>query len=193
MEKYKMILMTEEKMAREVTLGVIVTRPLTVWHYIIPGMFIIDFLRRGSALRRYTEHFMFPRKLAIDAAQALAQGEPKTDVLAHIENDTRAWLNSLDLYTPELLQAQMAVIKLLIEHYGKLLKVDGFSVYGLIKAAYESRQGFQAFVEELTAAENEVDRELIARAGETEKLKAKISAEQQQIKQRREKILDDVF
>jgi hypothetical protein len=47
MEKYKMILMTEEKMAREVTLGVIVTRPLTVWHYIIPGMFIIDFLRRG--------------------------------------------------------------------------------------------------------------------------------------------------
>ncbi len=87
----------------------------------------------------------------------------------------------------------MAVIKLLIEHYGKLLKVDGFSVYGLIKAAYESRQGFQAFVEELTAAENEVDRELIARAGETEKLKAKISAEQQQIKQRREKILDDVF
>ena len=73
MEKYKMILMAEEKMAREVTLGVIVTRPLTVWHYIIPGMFIIDFLRRGSALRKYTEHFMFPRKLAIDAAQALAQ------------------------------------------------------------------------------------------------------------------------
>ncbi len=193
MEKYQMILMDEEKFAREVTLGVIVTRPLSVWHYIIPGMFIIDFLRRGSALRRYTEHFMFPRKLAIDAAQALAQGELKTDVLAHIENDTRAWLNSLDLYTPELLQAQMAVIKLLIEHYGKLLKVDGFSVYGLIKAAYESRQGFQAFVEELTAAENEVDRELIARAGETEKLKAKISAEQQQIMQRREKILDDVF
>ena len=74
MEKYKMILMTEEKMAREVTLGVIVTRPLTVWHHIIPGMFIIDFLRRGSALRRYTNHFMFPRKLAIDAGPGPCSG-----------------------------------------------------------------------------------------------------------------------
>jgi hypothetical protein len=36
MEIYKMILMAEEKMAREVTLGVIVTRPLKVWHNIIP-------------------------------------------------------------------------------------------------------------------------------------------------------------
>ena len=59
MEKYNMILAAEEQFAREVTLGVIVTRPLTVWHYIIPGMFIIDFLRRGSAIRRYNKHFIY--------------------------------------------------------------------------------------------------------------------------------------
>ena len=188
-----MILMTEEKMAREVTLGVIVTRPLTVWHHIIPGMFIIDFLRRGSALRRYTNQFMFPRKLAIDAAQALARDEDKTAVFSHIENDTSMWLNSLDLFTPGLLQAQLAVIKLLIDHYARLLKEDGYSLYALIKKAYENRENFQAFVDELTAAEAEVDRELIAKLGETEKLKAKISAEQEQIKERREKILEEVF
>ena len=188
-----MILMTEEKMAREVTLGVIVTRPLTVWHYIIPGMFIIDFLRRGSALRRYTEHFMFPRKLAIDTAQALAQGEDEAAVFSHIESETRAWLNSLDLYTPGLLNTQLAVIKLLIEHYGRLLKADGVSVYALIKAAYESRDNFQKHLDELTAAEAEVDRELIAKLGETEKLKEKILAEQRQLEERREKIIEEVF
>jgi hypothetical protein len=193
MEKYKMILMTEEKLAREVTLGVIVTRPLTVWHYIIPGMFIIDFLRRGSALRKYTEHFMFPRKLAIDAAQALAQGEDEAAVFSHIESETRSWLNSLDLYTPGLLDTQLTVIKLLIEHYGRLLKADGVSVYALIKAAYEGQDNFQRHIEELTAAEAEVDRELIARLGETEKLKEKITTEQKQLEERREKILQEVF
>lgn len=193
MEKYKMILTAEEKMAREVTLGVIVTRPLTVWHYIIPGMFIIDFLRRGSALRKYTEHFMFPRKLAIDAAQALAEGEDEIEVFSHVENDTGRWLSSLDLHTPGLLEAQLTVIKLLVDHYARLLKEDGYSVYALIKNAYENRASFQGFIDELTAAEAEVDHELIAKLGETEKLKEKIAAEQKQLEERRAKIVEEVF
>ena len=180
-------------MAREVTLGVIVTRPLTVWHYIIPGMFIIDFLRRGSALRKYTEHFMFPRKLAIDAAQALARGEGEAEVFSNIENRTATWLNLLDLNTPGLLQTQLAVIKLLVKHYARLLKEDGYSFYALIKKAYENRVSFRGFIDELTAAEAELDRELIAKLGETEKLTAKILAEQEQLKQRREKIAEEVF
>ncbi len=193
MEKPKMILIAEEKLAREVTLGVIVTRPLTVWHYIIPGMFIIDFLRRGSALKKYTENFLFPRKLAVDAAQALAQGEPEADVFEHIENDTRVWLNSLDLYSPGLLQAQVGAIKLLADHYGMLLKEDGLSVYALMKAAYQNQENLQTFFEELTAAEAEVDRELLAKKGENEKLKEKILAEQKQLEERRAKIIEEVF
>ena len=193
MEKPKMILMAEEKLAREVTLGVIVTRPLTVWHYIIPGMFIFDFLRRGSALRKYTESFMFPRKRAVEAAQALAQGQSDADVFAHVENDTRAWLNSLDLYTPGLLQAQVKAIKLLVDHYGRLLQEEGYHVYALLKAAYQNQENLQQFFEELTAAEAEVDRELISKKGESDKLKAKILAEQKQLEERRAKIVEEVF
>ncbi len=193
MDKPKMILMAEEKLAREVALGVIVTRPLTVWHYIIPGMFIIDFLRRGSALRKYTESFMFPRKRAVEAAQALAQGQVEADVFEHVENDTRAWLNSLDLYTPGLLQAQVEAIKLLVEHYGRLLGEEGYSVYGLLKAAYQNPQNLQDFFSDLTAAEAEVDRQLIAKKGESEKLKLKILAEQKQLEERRAKIIEEVF
>jgi hypothetical protein len=103
------------------------------------------------------------------------------------------WLNSLDLYTPGLLDAQLAVIKLLVDHYARLLNADGLSVYALIKAAYESRDHFQKHVDELTAAEAGVDRELIAKLGESEKLKAKISAEQKQLEERRRKIVEEVF
>lgn len=188
-----MILMADEKLAREVTLGVIVTRPLTVWHYIIPGMFIIDFLRRGSALKKYTELFMFPRKRAVDAAQALAQGQSEADVFEHVENETRSWLNSLGLFTPGLLQAQVAAINLLSEHYGKLLKEEGYSVYALIKAAYQTRENLRNFFDELTAAEAEVDRELLVKTGESDKLKAKILAEQNQLEERRGKIIEEVF
>jgi len=193
MEKYKMILTAEEQFAREVTLGVIVTRPLTVWHYIIPGMFIIDFLRRGTAIRQYTKHFLFPRKLAMDAAQALAQGEDKAEVRSRIETNTSAWLSSVKLYTPELLRAQLTVIDLMINHYDKLLAVDGNSVYALIKNAYGNRESFQKFINELTAAEKDVDRELIAIKGENEKLKEKIAAEQEQLGERRKKIIEEVF
>ena len=59
MEKHNMILAAEEQLAREVILGRIVKRPMAVWSYLIPGMFIIDYLRRGSAIRLYTKHFMF--------------------------------------------------------------------------------------------------------------------------------------
>ena len=193
MEKHKMILMAEEKLAREVTLGVIVTRPLTVWHYIIPGMFIIDFLRRGSALRKYTESFMFPRRLAVDAAQALAQDELEADILEHIENETRAWLSSLDLYTDGLLQAQVNAIQLLKDHYGKLLGEEGYSFYALIKAAYQNRENLEAFFDQLSAVEAEVDRELVAKLGESDKLKTKIKAEQDQLKDRRATIIEEVF
>ena len=77
MDKCDIIMNAEEQFAREVTLGVIVTRPLTAWHTIIPGFFIVDFLRRGSAIRQYTKHFMFPRKLALDAAVAVTREEDK--------------------------------------------------------------------------------------------------------------------
>ena len=75
MDKYDIIENAERQFAREVTLGVIVTHPLTAWHYIIPGFFIIDFLRRGSAIRQYTKHFMFSRKLAMDTAVKKMQAE----------------------------------------------------------------------------------------------------------------------
>jgi hypothetical protein len=193
MEKYDIIVEAEQQFAREVTLGVIVTRPLTVWHYLIPGFFIIDFLRRGSAIRQYTKHFMFPRKLALDAAAAEMQGQDKESMRSDLEDNTGIWLESLKLFSPDLVKAHVVLIDILAGHYLKLLSADGDTFDLLIEDAYQSSDSFKQFIQTVTSAENEVDRLLIDQLGGDEKVKEKIEAEQEQIAKRREKTLETVF
>ncbi len=193
MDKYDIIVNAEQQFAREVTLGVIVTRPLTAWHYIIPGFFIIDFLRRSSAIRQYTKHFMFPRKLAIDAAVAELQGENQEPTGRNLADKIRIWLESLNLYSPDLVNAHVDLIGILAAHYLKLLNADGDTMYLLIAGAYRDAENFKEFIETITPAENEVDRQVIEQLGGNEKIKEKIIAEQQQIAKRRQKILGEVF
>jgi hypothetical protein len=193
MDKYDIIVAAEQQFAREVTLGVIVTRPLTVWHTIIPGFFIIDFLRRGSAIRQYTKHFMFPRKLAMDAAAAEMQGEIEESTNPDLADNVRIWLESLNLYSPDLVKAHVDLIGILAVHYLKLLNADGDTMYLLIENAYQYTENFKQFIETITPAENEVDRQVIEQLGGNEEVKEKIMAEQQQIAKRRQKILEEVF
>ena len=193
MDKYDIIEAAERQFAREVTLGIIVTRPLTAWHYIIPGFFIIDFLRRGSAIKRFTKHYMFPRKLAMDSAEAqMRSGNHKT-MEPELEDNLRRWLESQRLYYPDLVQAYVVLIDILKAHYLKLLKAEGDTIYLLIEHAYRHRVNFKNFVEEISIAENEVDRLVITQLGADESLKEKIIAENQQIAKRRQKILEEVF
>ncbi len=193
MEKYDMIVAAEQQFAREVTLGVIVGRPLTLWHSIIPGMFIFDFLRRGSAVKQYTRRFMFPRKLALDAARAEIHGQDKTAASTAIKDDISKGLHALDLYTLELHQAQAAVIDVLSGHYSKLLEAEGDTYLLLIKNAYQNREGFQTFLDQISAAEKKVEREIMNKFGENQKLEDKLLAEQNQVDMRRQKIMDDMF
>ena len=193
MNNYDIIVEAEQQFAREVTLGVIVTRPLTVWHTIIPGFFIIDFLRRGSAIRQYTKHFMFPRKLALDEAVAEVQAENKESMGTDLEENIGIWLESLKIYSPALVKAHGELLEILAAHYLKLLNAEGDTINLLIEQAYQNTENFKYFIETITPAENEVDRQVIERQGGTEKVKEKILAEQQQIAKRRQKILDEVF
>jgi bacterioferritin (cytochrome b1) len=193
MEKYTIIVNAEEQFAREVTLGVIVTRPLTIWHSIIPGMFVIDFLRRGSAIRQYTKHFMFPRKLAMNAAVAEIQGENAEYMDSDLADHIRIRLESLKLYSPDLVKAHVELIKILAAHYLKLLNAEGDTFYLLLEHAYQHRDNYKQFIETITSAESKVDRQVIEKLGGQEKVKGKILAEQQQIAKRRRKILEEVF
>ncbi|GAI64956.1 unnamed protein product, partial [marine sediment metagenome] len=58
---YGVILSYEESFARVVTMGVIVREPLTVWHLLIPFVFIFDFLRMKSETEIFVRNFLFPK------------------------------------------------------------------------------------------------------------------------------------
>ena len=193
MDNYDIIVEAEQQFAREVTLGVIVTRPLTGWHTIIPGFFIIDFLRRGSAIRQYTKHFMFPRKLAMGTAVAEMQAENKEPVGSDPADNIRIWLESLKLHSPGLVKAHVKLVKILAAYYLKLLNAEGATINHLIEQAYQNSENFKQFIATITPAENEVDRQVIEQLSGNEKVKEKIFAEQQQIAKRRQKILEEVF
>ena len=193
MDPHNIILAAETQFAKEVALGVIYQQPPSAWHYLVPGMFIIDYLRRGSAISRYTKHFMFTRKLALDAARSLLEGQEKSGIDARIESDIENWLNSLKLYSQELIQAQKRAIDLLIEHYRELQDAEGDSLHELIEKAYPSREAYESHVRELTSAEKDIDRVLLEKMRQNEKLKEKLQLEAKQVEIGRKKILQNIF
>ena len=136
---------------------------------------------------------MFPRKLAVDAARDIIQGTDEASVRSRVEKDTGAWLSALGLYSEELLKAHLTLMEVLIEHYSALLIAEGESYYLLVGAAYRNSNNYQSFLEAITAAENEVDHQVIDQLGDNERIKDKILVEQQQIAKRRDKLLEAVF
>jgi len=193
MEKHNMILTAEEQFAREVTLGRIVKRSIAVWSYLIPGMFIIDYLRRGSAIRLYTKHFMFPRKLALNMARSMSGVEEEKIETLQISKDISTGLQSLKLNSPNMQKAMEKMVHLLADHYLKLIKSEGNDYCQLIWNTYQNRRGFQSHLDLLMDAGKEVDRAILEKLGDTEKVREKLSAERQQIEMRLQKLADEIF
>jgi hypothetical protein len=193
MDRFTIITSAEEQFAREVTLGVMIQRPLPALLYIIPGVFFIEYLRRGSAIRRYTQTFMFPRRLALQAAKDLLDGYESASVDRRIETEMKTWLESHRLFSRDLFRAQKAAIEVLIDHYTRLLQSDGESYYELIEGAYESRYDFKEHLNQMTAAEKEIDRAILDLKTDTEQLKKKLEQEEKQVAERRFKILEAIY
>jgi hypothetical protein len=192
-KKHKVILEAEESFARAVALGVHVKRPLSAWHFILPGMFIFDFLRRSSETRRYSTLFVFPRKLALDGALDMIKGEDRKKILSQIEEQIKQWLSSLNLYSERLHRKHMDEIDLLVDHYSKLLHAEGNHYPGLVKYAYPARESYEAYLHRLSAAEQEVDHAIAEIRGETEEIWERLRAEQIQVTELRTKEVNQIF
>ncbi|PIV21996.1 MAG: hypothetical protein COS40_06340 [Deltaproteobacteria bacterium CG03_land_8_20_14_0_80_45_14] len=191
--KYKVILNAEESFARAVALGVYIRRPLTAWRFLLPGMFIFDVLRRSSEIRRYSDLFLFPRKLALDGALDILNGEDRKNILSRIEKEIRQWLTSLKIYSERLLRGHMDEIHLLIDHFSKLLNAVGNSYYALVKNAYKTREQYEAHLHQLTAAEQEIDQAISNIHGEAIDIRERLRAEQAQAEKLREKEVNRTF
>jgi 23S rRNA G2069 N7-methylase RlmK/C1962 C5-methylase RlmI len=192
-KKKALVLDGEVSFARAAALGVIVKRPLSAWHFLLPGMFLFDFLRRNSETKRYSEVFLFPRKLALNGALEIIKGEDRKNILSRAEEKMRAWLISLKLDSDRLLQGHMEEIHLLIDHYSKLLRAEGNNYTSLIKGAYKTREQYETYLQQLTTKEQEVDQAIADIHGNAEHIWEQIKAEALQVAELREKEMNRFF
>lgn len=168
--KHGIILSYEESFARAVATKMIIMKPLSVWHLLIPFVFAFDFFQRKRDTEIFTKNFLFTKKLALDAAVAINQGEDRQSQLAKIENETRDRLTLQKLYSWGIHQGQVKGVNLLIDHYSKLLEAEGDSYQSLVKNAYQTRDNYEAFLHQLTVIEKEIDRAVIGLLGEREEV-----------------------
>ena len=88
-QKYKAILTLEESFARAIAMGVQVRKPISVWHVLIPFIFVFDFMQMKAETETFTRNFLFIKKLALDAALDISKCGDRQSRLEQIENETR--------------------------------------------------------------------------------------------------------
>jgi len=192
-KKHHIILEAEESFARAVALGVHVKKPLSAWHFLLPGIFIFDFLRRSNEMRRYSALFLFPRKLALDGALDIIKGEERKKILLQIEEKMREWLSSSNLYSEKLHRSHMEEISMLIDHYSKLLYADGKNYPALVQNTYRTQETYEAYLHRLTATEQEIDLAIAEIHGDTNDIWERLRAEKVQLEELRRKEANQIF
>jgi hypothetical protein len=189
---YDRILAAESGFARRVALGVIVRRPLRPMLQLIPGMFIIDFLRRNAAIRKYSRFYLPPRKAALDAARDIVEGLDREEAVKEAEETARTWLDGHGLSGGTVRSALNDLVREMIEHDLRLLRADGATYPHLVRAAYGTGGAYRSFLSRLAERERAFVRSLSDAVGD-EEARGQLELEQKTAEEQREKEADAVF
>ena len=159
-KKYNHIYNYERFIGNSVALRVIQSKPIGVWEFLIPIVFIFHFMRNKQSRELFIQNYMFTKRHALDAAfKMLKKGICRKDAIAGVEERTRALLTAPEtqgIYSDTIRQQQICEIELLFDHYGKLLGQAGETYDALVRAAYGSRPNYLLFHEQLKSAEKKV-------------------------------------
>lgn len=190
--KYNLIQSAEASLARRATLAEVVTRPINPWLQIIPGMFIFDFLKRTIEIRRYTNYYLYPRRLALDLSMNSIQGQQREQgLLLEAEGKIKAWLESSGLYSPTILQAHNKILHFLVDHYTRLLQSNGNTYYDLVKNAYKTLATYNAFLDQLISTEQDLEKAVYEKLGDDERVRR--ITKQRQVEEQRTKEIHALF
>jgi hypothetical protein len=159
-KKFERIYNYERLIANSVALRVIKSKPIGVWEFLIPIVFILHFMRNKQSRELFIQNYMFTKRQALDAAfNMLRKGLSREDAMSRIEDKTRALLSAPEtqgIYSDTIRQQQMIEIDLLVDHYSKLLAAEGEDYAALAHNAYGSRRNYDSFHEQLKSVEKKV-------------------------------------
>jgi hypothetical protein len=168
LDKGNIILTNESYFARRVALRCIVKRPVKGWQQIIPGMFIFAFLRRQRETRLFSQYYLFPRKLALKAAEELTAGFGTPAGNSSWPEALEPWLTDQKINSESVHREMVRLVELLIDHYRKLLPADGTSYDDLVKNAYAKQEEYEAYLDQLTSVEDRIDEAIIEKFEQSE-------------------------
>ena len=159
-KKFDRIYKYERFIGNSVALRVIRSKPIGVWEFLIPIVFILHFMRNKQSRELFIQNYMFTKRHALDAAfKMLKKGFSRESAISGIEDKTRALLTAPEtqgIYSETIRQQQMHEIDLLFDHYSKLLGAEGQDYDALTRNAYGSRQNYFIFHEQLKKTEKKV-------------------------------------
>ncbi|MFC2040795.1 NF038143 family protein [Chloroflexota bacterium] len=176
--KYDSILAWEKRLAKAVAARVVKIPQLTVWAFMIPFIFILNFFRYKRSSTIFSLNFLFTKKLALEGALDIAKkGEQKQDVIVRIEEKTASILaaDTRGVYSSGIRQKQMSEIKLLLEHYLKLLEAEGKTFESMVRNAYKNAEQYKVFMRELARAEKAVNQEALQAVGKDKAARKMVS------------------
>jgi hypothetical protein len=159
-KKYNHIYAYERFIGNAVALRVIKSRPIGVWEFLIPVVFILHFMHNKQSREAFIQNYMFTKLQALDAGfNMLKKGLSREDALSAVAEKTRALLTApeiREIYSETIRQQQINEIDLLFDHYCRLLSAEGRDYDALVRNTYGSRKNYLVFHRQLTAAEKKV-------------------------------------
>ena len=159
-KKRDIIVRWERKFAGSVSFAVIQSRPIGVWEFLIPIMFILTFMKGREQRDLFVQNFMFTKNMALQAAfDIVGQKHTRDQAISQIKARTDEVLASPEvkgLYSEGIRSRQLIEIDLLIDHYCKLLQTEGKDYIALVIGAYQNKAAYTNFITQLKAAEKDV-------------------------------------
>jgi hypothetical protein len=158
--KFNHIYDYERFIGNSVALRVIESKPIGVWEFLIPIVFILHFMRNRQSREIFIQNYMFTKRHALDAAfKMLKYGLNRDEALSKVREKTKELLSdpqTKKIYSREIRQQQLNEIDLLFDNYRKLMGAEGNDFDALTRSAYGSRQNYIVFHRRLVAAEKNV-------------------------------------
>lgn len=187
------VLSAEEYFGSRAALAAIVRGNVNPWLQMIPGMFIYEAYKRSRERRIYAQHYIFPRKIAMDAIRAINKGVEKSEALDEAGLKMRDWLGSRNILSDAIESAYMDMVELIMSHYGRLLEADGESHEEMLVSAYQTQAGYEDYLNKLNGAERRIDRAIVAKYNDDDTLRKELLARQSAKEELREKDAKAIF
>jgi hypothetical protein len=138
------------------------------WDFIMLPVLVINLLKHKRSKESFILNLLFTKKLALEAARDMVDKELTEESALQKADDATGRVLAADtkgIYSDRVRQKQLMEIKLLIEHYRKLIITEVKTYEIMVKTTYPDRQAYLEFITKLNQAEKEVNREALSTVG----------------------------